>query len=137
MIACGTSELSVMMTVIDGTALLSNMGYFVVLRYQNVDSTVKRGKCIDPHQFNECRFDVNVNDCTWYLRAANEDNRNRWINTIELHRVFCSTEPHQFNECRFDVNVNDCTWYLRAANEDNRNRWINTIELHRVFCSTE
>ncbi|XP_071167056.1 ceramide transfer protein-like isoform X1 [Mytilus edulis] len=47
---------------------------------------------VTPHQFDECRFDVSVNDCMWYLRAASEDDRNRWISAIELHRVFCSTE---------------------------------------------
>ncbi|KAJ8304153.1 hypothetical protein KUTeg_017736 [Tegillarca granosa] len=41
---------------------------------------------IVPHQFDECRFDISVNDCVWYLRAANEDARNNWITTIELHR---------------------------------------------------
>jgi len=45
-----------------------------------------------PHQFDECRFDVSVNDCMWYLRANSEDDRSRWISAIELHRVFCNTE---------------------------------------------
>jgi len=39
-----------------------------------------------------CRFDINVNDCVWYLRAKNEDDRQQWINAIELHRVFFYTE---------------------------------------------
>lgn len=39
-----------------------------------------------PHQFDECRFDVSVNDCMWYLRAGSEDDRSRWMGAIELHR---------------------------------------------------
>ena len=41
---------------------------------------------ITSHQFDECRFDVSVNDCMWYLRANSEDDRSRWISSIELHR---------------------------------------------------
>ena len=40
-----------------------------------------------PHQFDECRFDVSVNDCLWYLRAQNEDDRQKWIETLHVHRV--------------------------------------------------
>lgn len=38
------------------------------------------------HPFDECRFDVAVADSLWYLRAANVDERNRWIEAIELHK---------------------------------------------------
>lgn len=41
---------------------------------------------VTSHQFDECRFDVNVNDCMWYMRANSEDERSRWISAIELHR---------------------------------------------------
>lgn len=39
-----------------------------------------------PHQFDECRFDVAVNDSVWYLRAENEDERQIWIDEIDNHR---------------------------------------------------
>ncbi|XP_067666749.1 ceramide transfer protein-like [Haliotis asinina] len=42
--------------------------------------------CVIPHQFDECRFDVSVNDSLWYLRAAHEDERQQWVDAIELHR---------------------------------------------------
>lgn len=41
---------------------------------------------ITPHQFDECRFDVAVNDSVWYLRAESEDDRQMWIDHIECHR---------------------------------------------------
>ncbi|KAL5004461.1 hypothetical protein ScPMuIL_017917 [Solemya velum] len=41
---------------------------------------------VTPHQFDECRFDVSVNDSVWYLRGTSEEERQRWINAIELHR---------------------------------------------------
>ncbi|TSM86008.1 Collagen type IV alpha-3-binding protein [Bagarius yarrelli] len=40
---------------------------------------------IKPHKFDECRFDISVNDNTWYLRAEDPELRNQWIDTIELH----------------------------------------------------
>ncbi|XP_069138572.1 ceramide transfer protein-like isoform X2 [Argopecten irradians] len=41
---------------------------------------------VSPHQFDECRFDVTVNDCVWYLRSESEEQRLHWINAIDLHR---------------------------------------------------
>ena len=44
-------------------------------------------KYFQPHQFDECRFDVAVNDSVWYLRGESEDDRQIWIDHIECHRV--------------------------------------------------
>ncbi|KAK7492548.1 hypothetical protein BaRGS_00016214 [Batillaria attramentaria] len=41
---------------------------------------------VTPHQFDECRFDVSVNDSVWYLRGASPDERQRWVDSIELHK---------------------------------------------------
>ncbi|XP_024154490.1 ceramide transfer protein isoform X6 [Oryzias melastigma] len=42
---------------------------------------------ITPHEFDECRLDISVNDSVWYLRAQDPYHRNQWIDSIELHRV--------------------------------------------------
>uniref|UniRef100_A0A3Q2E4P6 Ceramide transfer protein n=1 Tax=Cyprinodon variegatus TaxID=28743 RepID=A0A3Q2E4P6_CYPVA len=42
---------------------------------------------ITPHEFDECRLDISVNDSVWYLRAQDPERRNRWIEFIELHRA--------------------------------------------------
>ncbi|XP_023228908.1 collagen type IV alpha-3-binding protein-like [Centruroides sculpturatus] len=42
---------------------------------------------IKPHECDECRFDVSVNDCVWYLRAENPDERNRWVEILEAHKM--------------------------------------------------
>ena len=39
------------------------------------------------HEFDDCRFDVGVSDCVWYLRAQSIEERDRWIDAIEQHRV--------------------------------------------------
>ncbi|RWS19016.1 collagen type IV alpha-3-binding protein-like protein, partial [Leptotrombidium deliense] len=39
------------------------------------------------HEFDECRFDVSVGDCVWYLRAVNEEERNKWVEALEAHKV--------------------------------------------------
>ncbi|XP_068608640.1 ceramide transfer protein-like isoform X2 [Brachionichthys hirsutus] len=41
---------------------------------------------ITPHEFDECRLDISVNDSVWYLRARDPDHRHQWIDSIELHR---------------------------------------------------
>ncbi|XP_024154486.1 ceramide transfer protein isoform X3 [Oryzias melastigma] len=41
---------------------------------------------ITPHEFDECRLDISVNDSVWYLRAQDPYHRNQWIDSIELHR---------------------------------------------------
>ncbi|XP_010874769.2 ceramide transfer protein isoform X1 [Esox lucius] len=42
---------------------------------------------ITPHEFDECRFDVSVNDSVWYLRAEDPEHRHQWIDSIELHKA--------------------------------------------------
>ena len=41
---------------------------------------------VTPHEFDEMRFDVAVNDCVWYLRASSSEDRERWINCLESYR---------------------------------------------------
>jgi collagen type IV alpha-3-binding protein len=41
---------------------------------------------ITPHEFDEMRFDVAVNDCVWYLRANTVEDREKWICALEAHR---------------------------------------------------
>lgn len=40
-----------------------------------------------PHEFDECRFDVSVNDCMWYLRTHNADEKTRWVEALEKYKV--------------------------------------------------
>ncbi|XP_048875031.1 ceramide transfer protein-like [Brienomyrus brachyistius] len=42
---------------------------------------------ITPHEFDECRLDISVNDSVWYLRAQDPEHRSQWIESIELHRA--------------------------------------------------
>ena len=40
------------------------------------------------HEFDECRFDVGVNDCLWYLRVSSSEERWNWMSTLEVHKVW-------------------------------------------------
>lgn len=40
-----------------------------------------------PHEFDECRFDVSVNDCVYFLRARDVDTRQRWVDGLEAVKV--------------------------------------------------
>ncbi|XP_056276136.1 ceramide transfer protein-like isoform X2 [Pseudoliparis swirei] len=42
---------------------------------------------ITPHEFDECRFDISMNDSVWYLRAEEPEHRLQWIESIELHKA--------------------------------------------------
>uniref|UniRef100_A0A674BTB9 Ceramide transfer protein n=1 Tax=Salmo trutta TaxID=8032 RepID=A0A674BTB9_SALTR len=42
---------------------------------------------ITPHEFDECRFDISVNDSVWYLRAEDPEHRHQWIDSIQLHKA--------------------------------------------------
>ncbi|CAG07874.1 unnamed protein product, partial [Tetraodon nigroviridis] len=42
---------------------------------------------ITPHEFDECRLDISVNDSVWYLRAEDPEHRRQWIESIELHKA--------------------------------------------------
>ena len=41
---------------------------------------------VKPHELDELRFDVSVNDCVWYLRAASVEDRQKWIDGIERYK---------------------------------------------------
>lgn len=52
-------------------------------------STVKNINIIflQPHEFDECRFDVSVNDCVWYLRADTVEDKQHWVEALESYKV--------------------------------------------------
>ncbi|KAG7301604.1 hypothetical protein JYU34_014581 [Plutella xylostella] len=47
---------------------------------------LKKAK-VKPHEFDDCRFDVSVNDCVWYLRATNPEEKQQWIDVLESFKV--------------------------------------------------
>ncbi|XP_053615047.1 ceramide transfer protein isoform X2 [Plodia interpunctella] len=47
---------------------------------------LKKAK-VKPHEFDDCRFDVSVNDCVWYLRASNPEEKQQWIDVLETFKV--------------------------------------------------
>ncbi|XP_063921593.1 ceramide transfer protein isoform X2 [Zophobas morio] len=42
---------------------------------------------IKPHEFDECRFDVSVNDCVWYLRADSVEAKQIWVDALESYKL--------------------------------------------------
>uniref|UniRef100_A0A1W7RAQ4 Ceramide transfer protein n=1 Tax=Hadrurus spadix TaxID=141984 RepID=A0A1W7RAQ4_9SCOR len=42
---------------------------------------------VKPHECDECRFDVSVSDCVWYLRACSPEERNRWVEILEAYKM--------------------------------------------------
>ncbi|EFX89333.1 hypothetical protein DAPPUDRAFT_40354 [Daphnia pulex] len=46
-----------------------------------------RQASIKPHEFDECRYDVCVNDSVWYLRAESPEEKQRWLTFLESHKM--------------------------------------------------
>ncbi|KAL1228113.1 hypothetical protein TPS_09490 [Trichinella pseudospiralis] len=42
---------------------------------------------IQMHDYDDCRVDISVNDCVWYLRADRLQDRQRWLDAIEAYRA--------------------------------------------------
>ncbi|XP_023245930.1 collagen type IV alpha-3-binding protein [Copidosoma floridanum] len=43
---------------------------------------------IKAHEFDDCRFDVSVNDClVWYLRASHPEERQRWVDVLKSYKA--------------------------------------------------
>ncbi|XP_066990902.1 ceramide transfer protein isoform X2 [Anabrus simplex] len=42
---------------------------------------------VKPHEFDECRFDVSVNDCVWYLRAETPEEKQQWVDVLETYKA--------------------------------------------------
>lgn len=42
---------------------------------------------ITPHEFDECRFDISVNDSVWYFRAEDPQHRQMWVEALEHHKL--------------------------------------------------
>lgn len=41
------------------------------------------------HEFDDCRFDVSVNNCVWYLRTESTEDRDNWIEVLQSYNVKC------------------------------------------------
>jgi hypothetical protein len=39
------------------------------------------------HEVDDCRFDVSLNDCAWYLRADTSATKNHWIDVIDSFKA--------------------------------------------------
>ena len=39
------------------------------------------------HEFDNCRFDVNVGDCVYYLRAGDPTEKQNWVEILESAKV--------------------------------------------------
>ena len=37
---------------------------------------------IKSHDIDECRFDVSVNNCVWYLRAETPEDKRNWVDVV-------------------------------------------------------
>lgn len=46
-----------------------------------------RSRPFQSHEFDECRFDVSVNNCVWYLRADTPEDKTHWVDVLQSYKV--------------------------------------------------
>lgn len=71
------------------------------------------------HEFDECRFDVSVNDClVWYLRASNPEEKQRWVDILKSYKVLKFYYINQLliesNKCSFNLLRNICICFKQS-----------------------
>lgn len=42
---------------------------------------------LQSHEFDDCRIDLSVNNCVWYLRADNPEDKTHWIDVLQSYKV--------------------------------------------------
>ncbi|XP_055679742.1 ceramide transfer protein [Lutzomyia longipalpis] len=42
---------------------------------------------IKSHEFDECRFDVSISNCVWYLRAETPEDKTHWIEVLQSYKT--------------------------------------------------
>ncbi|GAB0090927.1 hypothetical protein DMENIID0001_057070 [Sergentomyia squamirostris] len=47
---------------------------------------------IKSHEFDECRFDVSISNCVWYLRAENPEDKTHWIEVLQSYKTDTSSD---------------------------------------------
>lgn len=68
---------------------------------------------MQPHEFDECRFDVCVNDSVWYLRAESPEEKQRWISFLENQKVQSLNENWFYNQVSYVQSSNEPNLHLR------------------------
>ncbi|KAG4078758.1 hypothetical protein HA402_015348 [Bradysia odoriphaga] len=86
---------------------------------------------IKTHEFDDCRFDVSVNNCVWYLRTESTEDRDNWIevlqsyNTSNSNIIGASLRRHDSNVSLQSNTLS--TSSLKRANRSLREK-VNEIE---------
>jgi len=60
------------------------LSFFTFINHFDINLFLQR------HEFDECRFDVSVNDCMYYLRAPNAETREKWVDGLKAVKVTSS-----------------------------------------------
>lgn len=93
------------------------------------------------HEFDECRFDVSVNNCVWYLRAETPEDKTHWIDVLQSYKVpvgvdmtslmrYGSTISLQSNSLIFNQNSGSGSGsgYVNVSSSGGLRERINEIE---------
>ena len=85
---------------------------------------------VKEHEFDELRFDIGVNDCVWYCRAKNREERRTWLDAIELYRNDSSIDSAMSrNGSMFSLNsINSGNMLLSGKSKLNRGQELLTLQ---------
>lgn len=69
------------------------------------------------HELDELRFDVSVSDCVWYLRATSVEDRQRWIDALEVAK----RSQHSLNDSTNGIGRYDSALSLTSSSSLRKN----------------
>lgn len=82
---------------------------------------------LQSHEFDECRFDVAVNNCVWYLRADNPQDKTHWIDVLQSYKVPVGVDMTSLMRYGSTVSLQSNSMPFNASTTSLRDK-INEIE---------
>ena len=68
------------------------------------------------HELDELRFDISVGDCSWYLRAASVEEREKWVSILESFKKETGSQQSRLRRQGSTVSLSSNTYSAHSAN---------------------
>ena len=68
------------------------------------------------HELDELRFDISVGDCSWYLRAASVEEREKWVSILESFKKETGSQHSRLRRQGSTVSLSSNTYSAHSAN---------------------
>lgn len=94
--------------------------------YKRINYIILNGQS---HEFDECRFDVAVNNCVWYLRAETPEDKTHWIDVLQSYKVPVGVDMTSLMRYGSTISLQtNSTTFNQSSNNGGLREKINEIE---------